>query len=313
MKEKSIITQRGITLIALVITMIIMLILIAVTLKLAIEGGLFNYAKRAAQEMEQKQQAEQNWVALTGNLSKDQLIEKYTGESQDLALLRKYFVGKLDSELRELVTLQAFPAPIDVYLGSFKDNTIIPDASQTVQEVSGGDNEVIIEYHNNLYRVKQEYQGDNANRYTEVEELTETEKIIFNGDYIIGSFIGEEDIRFYQYNNKIYKLRNEQIVETIDPPTDDVVVFAFGQYIRFTPQIAQTWITWATAENDLNDLSLNNLQENLTLKKLITYRNGQEDKTVMYTEGSNINLGNLFRNPEYKVMLVAKMSAGGGR
>ena len=101
MKEKSIITQRGITLIALVITMIIMLILIAVTLKLAIEGGLFNYAKRAAQEMEQKQQAEQNWVALTGNLSKDQLIEKYTGESQDLALLRKYFVGKLDSELRE--------------------------------------------------------------------------------------------------------------------------------------------------------------------------------------------------------------------
>lgn len=41
-------SQKGITLIALVITIIVMLILVAVTITMAINGGLFNYAKDAS-------------------------------------------------------------------------------------------------------------------------------------------------------------------------------------------------------------------------------------------------------------------------
>ena len=41
-------TSRGITLIALVITIIVMLILVAVTIQIAVNGGLFEYAGRAA-------------------------------------------------------------------------------------------------------------------------------------------------------------------------------------------------------------------------------------------------------------------------
>ena len=42
--------EKGITLIALVITIIVMLILVAVTITIAVNGGLFEYAGRAARE-----------------------------------------------------------------------------------------------------------------------------------------------------------------------------------------------------------------------------------------------------------------------
>ena len=42
--------NKGITLIALVITIIVMLILVAVTINLAVNGGLFGYAKNASEQ-----------------------------------------------------------------------------------------------------------------------------------------------------------------------------------------------------------------------------------------------------------------------
>ena len=56
---KNIKTQKGITLIALVITIIVMLILVGVTISMAISGGLFGYAKKAAKDTESQKQAEQ--------------------------------------------------------------------------------------------------------------------------------------------------------------------------------------------------------------------------------------------------------------
>ena len=41
-------SQKGITLIALVITIIVMLILVGVTITMAVNGGLFGYAGNAA-------------------------------------------------------------------------------------------------------------------------------------------------------------------------------------------------------------------------------------------------------------------------
>lgn len=52
-------TQRGITLIALVITIIVMLILVAVTINMAINGGLFGHAKEAKEETKNAIDAEQ--------------------------------------------------------------------------------------------------------------------------------------------------------------------------------------------------------------------------------------------------------------
>lgn len=51
--------QKGITLIALVITIIVMLILVVVTVTMSINGGLFDYAGKAAEETNDALQGEQ--------------------------------------------------------------------------------------------------------------------------------------------------------------------------------------------------------------------------------------------------------------
>ena len=52
-------TQKGITLIALVITIIVMLILVAVTVTMAVNGGLFDYATKAGQKTNETIRQEQ--------------------------------------------------------------------------------------------------------------------------------------------------------------------------------------------------------------------------------------------------------------
>ena len=51
--------NKGITLIALIITIIIMLILVTVSITMAINGGLFNYAKQAKIKTEEARDEEQ--------------------------------------------------------------------------------------------------------------------------------------------------------------------------------------------------------------------------------------------------------------
>ena len=71
--------QNGITLIALVITIIVMLILVAVTITMAVNGGLFDYARKAGQATNEAIKQEQQLANLDANLTVDQLIEKYSG------------------------------------------------------------------------------------------------------------------------------------------------------------------------------------------------------------------------------------------
>lgn len=82
-------TNKGITLIALVITIIVMLILVAVTITMAINGGLFNYAGKAATKTNEAIANEQELANLEANLTVDELINKYTGGAKgvDLSLV----------------------------------------------------------------------------------------------------------------------------------------------------------------------------------------------------------------------------------
>ena len=69
--------NKGITLIALVITIIVMLILAAVSITMAINGGLFGYAGNAAKETERARDAELELGNLEDNLTYENLITKY--------------------------------------------------------------------------------------------------------------------------------------------------------------------------------------------------------------------------------------------
>ena len=85
---KNIKTQKGITLIALVITIIVMLILVGVTISMAINGGLFGYAKKAAKDTESQKQAEQDLASgkVTVNGKEYDSINAYLESMEGVAM-----------------------------------------------------------------------------------------------------------------------------------------------------------------------------------------------------------------------------------
>ena len=70
--------NKGITLIALIITIIIMLILAAVSISIAVNGGLFGYAGQAKEETEIEKKNELKYANLGDNMTYDDLILKYS-------------------------------------------------------------------------------------------------------------------------------------------------------------------------------------------------------------------------------------------
>ena len=82
MKMKRDKNQKGITLIALVITIIVMLILVAVTISMAINGGLFEYAKDAATRTE-AEKANENTLG-EGNVKVEGLFDNESTSINDI-------------------------------------------------------------------------------------------------------------------------------------------------------------------------------------------------------------------------------------
>ena len=70
--------NKGITLIALIITIIVMLILVAVTISMAINGGLFGYAGNAARQTENAKNAELELTNIRDNMTTDELIAQFS-------------------------------------------------------------------------------------------------------------------------------------------------------------------------------------------------------------------------------------------
>ena len=81
--------NKGITLVALIITIIVMMILVAVSVTVALDGGLFNTAKKAASETQARAEEEMLLSAVVGAIGRDgrvdlgkiQLPVGFTGEN----------------------------------------------------------------------------------------------------------------------------------------------------------------------------------------------------------------------------------------
>lgn len=96
--------NQGITLIALIITIIVMLILVAVTITIAVNGGLFNYAREAGVKTNEAKDLEQNYVDLADDLSYEDLIGVYSAELNPKGIIPtggKYTVASTGDELEE--------------------------------------------------------------------------------------------------------------------------------------------------------------------------------------------------------------------
>lgn len=142
--------NNGITLIALVITIIVMLILVAVTITVAVNGGLFDYAGKAAKDTNTKIAEEQDWANIESGKNYDDLIAKYTtSNSEDLLKLRKAYIEGNEEIMQEIE-------------GSIQ--TLLDD----------GESLEYIKYNNNVYKLTFEHHGSGFsqyNIYTNVELL----------------------------------------------------------------------------------------------------------------------------------------------
>ena len=236
--------HSGITLIALVITIIVMLILVAVTINMAVNGGLFAHAGNAAKGTKEAIKEEQGLGSLADGMTTDELITKFTTDKKaDLAKLKKYFIEQDETVIPDVIG---------------KIETILPDETHGYE---------IIKYNNNLYKAS--YVMGTDWTYTSVEPITEEEVILLCS---VGTINGTE---YYYYNNTVYKETENSVEEY-----NGVLVDYDDNVINFVPKQNQTWYEWATDEDDTNDLDLSDLQENLTLKKLIKYVHTQDDKTI---------------------------------
>ena len=111
-----------------------MLILVAVTINMAVKGGLFGYAGNATRETKEKKEKEESWTNIADNMTTDQLIAKYTTDSEaDLAKLRAYFIGKKYDDIYE----DEYDNQ-NTWIGwHFINNDIIPDA-ENIQLLNDG-------------------------------------------------------------------------------------------------------------------------------------------------------------------------------
>ncbi len=273
--------ERGITLIALVITIIVMLILVAVTINIAVNGGLFDYAGNAARETEQAKNDEQNWANVEGGLSTEALIAKFTtNKAEDLAKLRLYFTGP-NGEGRLISEV------IDGN-SNLINNDIITDARTSIvigslhipPEYDYLENNGIVTfiYHNNYYKLT--YLTEGIPTFTNVDSLTDDEElaiIVYNN----GEPFNFNNIKYYAYNDKVYRITENGVLDVTYEYKKVTITFGSGaneQTITFLPTEGEKWIDWAGTTGD--DIDLSSIQSGLTLKSLIIQKNATTDMRI---------------------------------
>ena len=99
MKQRNSRQEKGITLIALVITIIVMLILVAVTVSIAVNGGLFNYAKSASSGYDRSKVQEELQAGIYGVQ-----IEYY--QNGEEGSLRDFIFNDAEGKGQELLTTE---------------------------------------------------------------------------------------------------------------------------------------------------------------------------------------------------------------
>ena len=98
-------SNKGITLIALVITIIVMLILVVVTIRISTNGGLFDYAGKAARETIKEQEQETLGIAYTvAKLGNETVDSKALQNALDTSATKILVTTNADGTLNVLFT-----------------------------------------------------------------------------------------------------------------------------------------------------------------------------------------------------------------
>ena len=124
--------EKGITLIALVITIIVMLILVAVTISVAINGGLFKKANEASKQMQIEADREELQAAVLDSINDngDIILSDVYGNlqdktkwSRDLEVQNKFIATHGNGDVNQFI--------VNVYENGGFAVTYVPETSNT--------------------------------------------------------------------------------------------------------------------------------------------------------------------------------------
>ena len=122
--------KRGITLIALVVTIIILLILAGVTINMVLgDGGILNKTKVAAEKYQNAQEQEEYWVGKIENEIKNYEVNSNRDDDSEITTLKNQ-VKALTDRIEELENINSF-STTEKAIGKYIDGSTLYQITYT--------------------------------------------------------------------------------------------------------------------------------------------------------------------------------------
>ena len=187
--------MRGITLIALIITIIVMLILVGVTVTTAINGGLFKQAQKAKTRHEEEYIKEQIQIALVSSIDERLMEYEYgTGGNVNLLVLKQ--------ELEKIFATK-------IGTGKMSIRVVIPENSGYV-EVSDEELKVVYDELNDFGKLLLDLGQLEIETDGKIFTVTSTGKVSIE---TIGEITTNGEKMSLREMSKVFKLNNGSILE----------------------------------------------------------------------------------------------------
>ena len=193
--------ESGITLIALIITIIILVILAAVTIRAVTNMKIVDYAMNGTQNYVKAGKAENKTLDDTVSFIDEAVakVEKAAKGNTDLEKLEEYFVKKTDIW--------------DDENNTYANKEPIMDASTSIEYILGWSSWEVIKYNNKAYKLTLECYDETYAMFwvTKVEDNTLLGQILVDGIYKeeVYNSIDEKKYWFFEYNNNEYIINEE--------------------------------------------------------------------------------------------------------
>ena len=133
-------SKKGITLIALIITIIVMLILVGVTINVVMQGGLLTKANDAARRYQEEAERENDEISeLINRILEENEGGSDSGTQENIpSSLRKYILGADETGITAFTEHDAENGIIGMSSLTFVDNATISNASTTLHCITHG-------------------------------------------------------------------------------------------------------------------------------------------------------------------------------
>ncbi len=230
--------NKGITLIALIITIIVMLILVGVSVNVALNGGLFDTAKTATEKTEQATQAEKEFMIYAQLIAEaDELAKRYplncevaditvtqpiiTLTDDNVVDLYGYILEKYNTTYNNLSLTTAIKAANNFY-------EIFDKSVQNYQNTDADKQEYIKQ---NFWKKLTDYRVENVNEDSSLKRLALQFAFLYCKNNPIPTNMDDEEIEVMGNNVKYCILANVNLILETEGVIDQLnTIYPGGHY-----------------------------------------------------------------------------------